>query len=107
LKGFDLTQSYTREEFVEYVKELEIDDLEQMVDLVLEYFDYYKKLPEESENKQLAWEKYVILISKYGVIFAEYSKMVLKFKKNLEMVRDQNENLEYESDVQSGSDQKD
>ena len=44
-----------------------------------------EKLPEKAENKQLAWEKYVILISKYGVTFAEYSKMVLELKKNLEI----------------------
>jgi hypothetical protein len=94
-----MSQSYTRDEFLDYVKDLQIDDLEQMVDLVLEYFDYYEQLPEDAENKQDAWEKFVILVTKYGVTFAEYTKMVLQLKKNLEMVREQNENSESGSSV--------
>lgn len=88
-----MTQSYTREEFVEYVKELEIDNLEQMVDLVLEYFDYYEKLPEEAENKELAWEKYCIVIAMYGINLADYAKKMINMRKTLEMPIKQKENF--------------
>ena len=82
----------SRSEFVEYVKDLNIEDLEVMVELVLSYFDDYNDLPEDKEDeRQLAWEKYVILISKYGITFAEYTKMMIDLRKQLENAKAEKE----------------
>lgn len=75
-------KSYTRDEFIEYVKNLKLDSIEDMADFVLEYYDYYDKIPESDEKKE-AWEKYMILMAKYGMIFVSFSQMVLQMKNKM------------------------
>ena len=87
-----------RSEFIEYVKNLELYDLEVITDFVLEYYDHYNAIPEENEKeKQDAWEKYVIVISKYGIMMAEYTRMMIGFRKTLEDLKKEFDNEDRES----------
>lgn len=77
-------KSYTQEEFVEYVKNLEFDELEDCAAFVTQYYNYYKDVPEtDKEEKDLAWAKYMILMSKYGMMFVSFTTMVISFRKKL------------------------
>lgn len=78
-------KSYTKEEFVDYVKTLEFDELEDAANFVTEYYDYYKSLPNESSvEKDAAFEKYMILMAKFGMLFVSFSLMVIGFRKKLD-----------------------
>jgi len=77
-------KSFTKEEFIKYVETLQFDELEDCAKFVTEYYDYYKSLPDEpKENKDAAWEKYMILMSKYGMMFVSFTIMVIDFRKRL------------------------
>lgn len=77
-------KSYTKEEFIKYVEGLQFDELEDMAEFTLEYYDYYKSLPEEPKaEKDAAWEKYMILMAKFGMLFVSFTIMVVNFRKKL------------------------
>lgn len=81
-----MTKTYNREEFLAYVKDLNFVDLQDAASFVHEYYNHYISLPnDDSEEKQLAWEKYLILLSKFGHWFMKFSMMVLELQKNLEV----------------------
>lgn len=76
-----MTKNYTREEFVDYVKGLKFQELEDVANFINEYFEHYESIPEDNkEEKQLAWEKYVILLSKYGHWFVSFALMVMELR---------------------------
>lgn len=78
-----MTKSYSREEFVEYVKNLNLKELEDIAAFVNEYFDHYNSISaDNAEEKQLAWEKYVILLSRYGQLFVSFYLMVMELRDN-------------------------
>lgn len=80
-----MTKNYTREEFVEYVKDLKFHELEDVANFINEYFEHYESIPAENkEEKQLAWEKYVILLSKYGQWFVSFALMVMELRGKME-----------------------
>lgn len=80
-----MTKTYNREDFLAYVKDLNFVDLQDAASFVHEYYNHYISLPnDDNEGKQLAWEKYVILLSKFGHMFVKFSMMVLELQKNLE-----------------------
>jgi len=77
-------KDYTREEFIEYVKKLEFQELEDCATFITEYYNYYKNLPEESkEEKDAAWEKYMVLMSKFGMMFVMFTTSVIDLRKML------------------------
>lgn len=80
-----MTKNYNREEFVEYVKNLELTELEDIAAFVNEYFNHYNSISnDDAEQKQLAWEKYVILLSRYGQLFVSFALMVMELRDNAE-----------------------
>jgi hypothetical protein len=80
----EVMKSYTKEEFIEYVKKLEFDELENCAKFVSDYYEYYKSLPDDpKEDKDAAWEKYMILMSKFGMMFVSFTIMVIGFRKKL------------------------
>lgn len=87
-------KSFTKEEFIEYVKTLKFDELEDMADFVAEYFEYYEKLPNDPvQDKNDAWEKYVILMARFGMTFVTFTKSVIEYRKKLnEEIRAEEEN---------------
>jgi hypothetical protein len=86
-------KSFTKEEFVEYVKTLKFDDLEDCAIFVTQYFDYYSNIPEENkQEKDEAWSKYMILMSKFGMMFVSFTTAVIDFRKKL------NEEIKAEED---------
>lgn len=77
-------KSFTRDEFVDYVKNLKFDELEDAAAFVTEYFDYYNNLPAEpKEEKDAAWEKYMILQAKFGMMFVSFTTLVIDFRKKM------------------------
>lgn len=91
-------KSFTREEFVNYVKTLEFEELADAAQFVTEYYDYYNNLPEDpKEEKDAAWEKYIILQSKFGMLFVSFTSLVIDFRKKL------NEDIKAEEDRSSAS----
>lgn len=79
-----MTKNYTRDEFVDYVKSLKFHELEDAANFIDEYYRYFESIPEEkTEEKQLAWEKYVILLSKYGHWFVSFSLIVMDMRKKM------------------------
>lgn len=81
-----MTKTYNREDFLAYVNDLNFVDLQDATSFVHEYYNHYISLPnDDSEEKQLAWEKYLILLSKFGHWFMKFSMMVLELQKNLEV----------------------
>lgn len=79
-----MTKNYTREEFVEYVKNLEFYELEDVANYIREYFEHYESIPlENKEEKNLAWEKYIILLAKYGHWLVSFALMVIDMRKEL------------------------
>lgn len=77
-------KSYTKEEFVKYVESLEFQELEDAASFVTEYYEFYKSLPSEpKEEKDAAWEKYMILMAKFGMLFVSFTTMIIGFRKNL------------------------
>jgi hypothetical protein len=86
-------KSYSQEEFVEYVKKLEFDELEDCAAFVTQYYNYYRDVPEsDKEEKDAAWGKYMTLMAKYGMMFVAFAASVVEFRKML-----QNEISEEES----------
>lgn len=80
-----MTKTYNREEFITYVKDLNFVELEDAASFVNEYYNHYISLSnEDNDEKQLAWEKYVILLSKFGHLFLSFSLMVLEIQKTLD-----------------------
>lgn len=80
-----MTKNYTREEFVEYVKDLKFQELEDVANFINEYFEHYESIPaDKTEEKQLAWEKYIILLSKYGQWFISFALMVMQLRSDME-----------------------
>lgn len=80
-----MTKNYTREEFVEYVKDLQFYELDDVANYINEYYFHYESIPdEEKEEKQLAWEKYVILLAKYGHWFISFALMVMDMRREME-----------------------
>ena len=91
-------KSYSRDEFVNYVKNLEFDELESAALFVAKYYNYYHNLSEDQkEEKDAAYEKYIILMSKFGIMFVEYTLSVIKFRKKL------NAEIQAEEDSRAGS----
>ena len=79
-----MTKNYNRDEFVEYVKSLKFHELEDAANFIDEYYRYFESIPEEEKDaKQLAWEKYVILLSKYGHWFVSFSLVVMDLRKKM------------------------
>lgn len=75
-------KSYTKEEFVKYVESLEFEELDDAANFVTEYYEYYKTLPNDpKEEKDAAWEKYMILMAKFGMMFVMFTSMVIDFRK--------------------------
>lgn len=83
-----MTKNYTKQEFIEYVKNLEFYELEDVANYIKEYFEHYDSIPEENkEEKQLAWEKYVVLLAKYGHWLFSFTLMVIEMRKEIETVK--------------------
>lgn len=77
-------KSYTKEEFIKYVEKFEFQELEDAANFVLDYYDYYKSLPNEPKaEKDAAWEKYMILMAKFGMMFVTFSLMIIDYRKKL------------------------
>ena len=77
-------KSYTKEEFVKYVEALKFEELEDAANFVTEYYDFYRSLPNEpKEEKDAAWEKYMILMAKFGMMFVAFTVTVIGFRKKL------------------------
>lgn len=77
-------KSFTKEEFVKYVETLQFEELEDAANFVNEYYEYYRSLSgNNKEEKDSAWEKYMILQAKFGMLFVSFTKMVIEFRKNL------------------------
>lgn len=89
--------SYTREEFVEYVKTLEFHELEDVAAFITQYYEYYINIPEEKkEEKYEAWQKYMTLQAKFGMMFVSFTAAVIDYRKKL------HEEIEKETDSGSG-----
>lgn len=77
-------------DFVDYVKNLQITDFNTIADMVLEYFDHYRDLSEENEaKKELAWQKYIIITAKYGTLMAECTKAFVEINEFMKEVQEQ------------------
>lgn len=89
---------HTQEEFLQYVKNLEFNELEDVASFVTEYYEYYRNLPEEKkEEKDEAWQKYMILMAKFGMMFVSFTATVIEYRKQL------NEELAAEENNSPGS----
>lgn len=80
-----MTKNYTKQEFVEYVKNLEFYELSDIANFINEYYEHYESIPAaDEEEKQNAWEKYVILLAKYGHLFVAFTLMVIAMRHGTE-----------------------
>ena len=78
-------KSHTIEEFREYIKTIKFEELEDLALFVSEYFDYYKSVPDtDVAEKELAFGKYSILITEYGMFFVSYTLSVIEMRKKLQ-----------------------
>ena len=86
-------KSYTKEEFIEYVKGLKFEELEDIGNFIKEYYEYYDEIPKENkEAKDDAWEKYAILMTMYGMTFISFALSVIGLRKVLEDEIEQEKN---------------
>ena len=77
-------KNVTNEEFVNYIKNLEFNELEDCAAFAIEYYNFYLNIPETNkEEKHNAWAKYVIIMSKFGMMFASFTAAVIEFRKKL------------------------
>lgn len=91
-------KSYTKEEFVNYVNTLEFEDLGDCANFVTSYYEFYQNTPQEPiEEKDLAFEKYLILLAKFGMQFVYFTSMVIDMRKRF------NEELEGKETGSEGS----
>lgn len=89
---------HTQEEFLQYVENLEFNELEDVASFVTEYYEYYRNIPEEKkEEKDEAWQKYMILMAKFGMMFVSFTATVIEYRKQL------NEELAAEENNSPGS----
>jgi hypothetical protein len=72
--------TFTKEEFVEYINNLEFYELEDAVEFVMNYWEDYAKDPENYDKRY----KYNACISRYGHMFLFYTSDVIKLRKNYE-----------------------
>lgn len=76
----------TREEFFEYAKGLNLNDMERITALLVAYYDDYLAIPEEEkDHKDLAYYKYMCLFAKYGPQVLYFADSVIAFRKQLEL----------------------
>lgn len=91
-------KSYTKDEFVNYVKSLEFEELGDCAAFITQYYEYYVNTPQEPiEEKDLAFEKYLILLAKFGMQFVYFTSMVIDMREKI------NEELEREENGGEGS----
>jgi hypothetical protein len=97
-------KNFTKEEFVDYVKTLQFEELEDIGAFIQEYFNYYEKIPNENkEEKDEAWAKVMILLARYGMTFVSFGMVVIDFRKHLnEEIRLEEENRDSGS-LESGT----
>lgn len=75
-------KGYTVEEFSKYVESLQFEELEDVGNFILEYYQSYKNVPEEpGEEKDLAFQKYLVLLSRFGLLFINFSMSVIYLRK--------------------------
>lgn len=78
-------KGHTLEEFRDYLKTVNFDDLEGLALFIKEYFDYYKSVPDSNvQEKEDALAKYAILISEYGMMFVSFAISVIDMRKKLQ-----------------------
>jgi len=78
-------KSYTIEEFSKYVEALQFEELEDIGNFILEYYEYYKQTPDQPrEEKDLAYQKYMVLLARYGLMFISFSMSVIDIRKQLD-----------------------
>ena len=83
-------KSFTKEEFINYVKNLEFDELEDCAAFVTTYYEHYIAISsDKKEEKDEAWERYMILMSKFGMMFVTFTAAVIEYRKKLNEELDQ------------------
>lgn len=86
-------KSFTQEEFLEYVKTLNFEELEDIANFVQEYYDHFQGIPDQNvKEKDEAWEKYMILQARFGAMFLAFTISVIHFRKLLNEEIGQEEN---------------
>lgn len=91
-------KSFTQDEFISYVKNLNFEELEDVASFVQEYYNHFRSIPESNKKeKDDAWEKCMILQAKFGEMFVAFTLSVISLRKLL------NEELESEKDRSEGS----
>ena len=78
-----MVKSFTSKEFINYVDNLEFEELEDAAAFVRLYYDEYLKA-ETEEDKDSTFMRYTILMSKFGIMFLTFTEMVVKLRKETE-----------------------
>lgn len=80
-----MTKHLSPSEFAEYVDNLNFEELEDVTSFVKSYYEAYKSTPaEDTEAKNDAWMKYLILTSRFCMTFIAYIEMSFKLRKKYE-----------------------
>jgi hypothetical protein len=83
-------KSFTKEEFINYIKNLEFNELEDCAEFVTTYYEHYIAIPsDKKEEKDEAWERYMILMAKFGMMFVTFTAAVIEYRKKLNEELDQ------------------
>ena len=91
-------KSFSKEEFVEYVKTLEFEELGDCAAFITQYYEYYVNTPQTPvEEKDLAFEKYLILLAKFAMQFVYFTSMVIDMREKINEELDKKENSAEES----------
>lgn len=72
------------EEFAEYVDGLEFEEIEDLTAFVRAYYESYKEIEDDGQEKDIAWMKYVILTSRFGMTFVHLIENIIKAGKKYE-----------------------
>lgn len=77
-------KNMSRDEFHEYVENLKFYNIADAAAFVSAYYDDYEKTPSENEDeRRLAYEKYIILIAKYGILFVDYATITSRLVESI------------------------
>lgn len=69
--------SFTKEEFLKYIQNLDFYELEDVAEFVNEYWLEYQKNPEDKDNKY----QYSACMITFGHLFLEYTRSVIQLRK--------------------------
>ena len=85
----------SKEEFVQYISDLDFQEFEDLLGYMRAYYDEYTKTAklEDEEEAKMAWFRYSCLLSKYGHVLLKFAEEIVEKQKIIEQKMEEIEDV--------------